>query len=54
MSLVGNAFDTLSYAAYDAPHEYYMDGPDQLVTGYEIGMSFVIQSETLYGIPQRA
>ena len=57
ISLVGNAYDTLTYAAIDAPHEYYYTGNkggDQIVTGYEIGMSFVIQSERLFGVPQRA
>jgi mannosyl-oligosaccharide alpha-1,3-glucosidase len=53
-SLVGNAFDTLQFSAPDAPHDFYYIENDQVVTGYEIGMSFILQTERIWGLPQRA
>jgi hypothetical protein len=31
-----------------------MNGNDQLIEGYEIGMGFTYASQYMYGLPQRA
>ena len=54
LAFIANDQDTLQYASNDATHTYYYDGPDQIVTGYEVGMGFTYSTDKLYGIPQRA
>ena len=54
ITLVVNNQDSLRYAPPTAPHDTYMDGNDQLITGYEIGLGFQFSAMNIYGIPQRA
>jgi hypothetical protein len=49
-----NNDDSLRYASLDAPHNTYMDGTDQLIEGYEIGVGVTINAEHAFGLPQRA
>jgi hypothetical protein len=45
VTLIVNDDDALRYAALDAPHNTYMDGYDQLIEGYEIGVSFTLSAD---------
>ena len=54
VTLVVNDLNDLRYAALDAPHNTYMDGNDQLIEGYEIGIGVTISADNVYGLPQRA
>ena len=54
VTLVINDDDSLRYAALDAPHNTYMDGTDQLIEGYEIGVGFTLSADYTFGLPQRA
>lgn len=54
ITLVVNDGDTLRYAPPTAPHNTYMDGNDQLIEGYEIGLGFSFSAMNVYGLPQRA
>lgn len=50
-SAVANNFDTLTFKAPNAPHDTYYIENDQIVTGYEIGIDIILQSEKMWGIP---
>jgi hypothetical protein len=54
VTIIVNDDDALRYAALNAPHNTYMDGYDQLIEGYEIGVSFTLSSDYVYGLPMRA
>ena len=54
VTLIVNDDDALRYAALNAPHNTYMDGYDQLIEGYEIGVSFTLSADYVYGLPMRA
>lgn len=49
-----NQGDDLRYAPPTAPHDSYYDGYDQLISGYEIGLSFTFDADYIFGIPMRA
>jgi len=49
-----NQGDDLRYAPPTAPQETYMDGYDQLISGFEIGLSFTFDADYIYGLPMRA
>jgi alpha-glucosidase (family GH31 glycosyl hydrolase) len=49
-----NDTDDLRYAALDAPHDTYMNGNDQLIEGYEVGVGITLSTNYLFGLPQRA
>lgn len=51
---VVNDTDDLRYAALDAPHNTYMDGNDQLIEGYEVGVGVTLSTDYVFGLPQRA
>ena len=54
ITLVINDGDTLRYAPPTAPHNTYMDGNDELIEGYEIGLGFTFSAMNVFGLPQRA
>jgi len=54
LTTIVNNDDSLRYAALDAPHNTYMDGYDELIEGYEVGIGFTFSSENVYGLPMRA
>lgn len=54
VTAVVNDTDDLRYAALDAPHNTYMDGNDQLIEGYEVGVGVTLSTDYVYGLPQRA
>lgn len=49
-----NQGDDLRYAPPTAPQETYMDGYDQLISGFEIGLSFTFDADYIFGLPMRA
>lgn len=53
MGVEVNDMDQFRYAPPTAPHNTYMDGYDQLIEGYEIGIAFTFPSEYVYGLPTR-
>lgn len=54
VTAVVNDTDDLRYAALDAPHNTYMDGNDQLIEGYEVGVGVTLSTDYVFGLPQRA
>jgi hypothetical protein len=51
MLAVVNDTDDLRYAALDAPHNTYMNGNDQLIEGYEIGVGVTLSTNYVFGLP---
>ena len=54
VTLVVNDAEDLRYASLDAPHNTYMNGNDQLIEGYEIGVGITLSTDYVFGLPQRA
>lgn len=54
ITTIVNHDDSLRYASLDAPHNVYMDGYDELIEGYEIGIGFTFTADFAYGLPMRA
>lgn len=53
MGIEVNDMDQFRYAPPTAPHGTYMDGYDQLIEGYEIGIAFTFPTDYVYGLPTR-